>query len=191
MTGFAQNDVWNNLFSFIRMHFHFSTSRLGIYAFSACFAAGLSACSGINDSWEVKGGGFLKYSINGEDEIQQELDRDDVEIPYIRNRHHYLQIRIPMERSERREALAIMVNNPKLGMNNIVPTYTWIQFDGAPKSVVTGDSNYVHIDQKDDTKWTADINLHFEDCRQGKCNDSRPPIHFKGRMHYWIAEDDR
>jgi hypothetical protein len=160
-------------------------------ALSQVLCAGLTACSGINDSWEVKGGGFLKYSINGEDEIQQELDRDDVKIPYIRNRHHYLQIEIPMERSERKEALSIMVYEPKLGMNNIVPTYTWIQFDDSPKALITGDSNYVHIDQKDNTKWTATINLHFEDCRQGRCNSNRAPIHFKGRMHYWIAEEDQ
>ena len=160
-------------------------------ALSQVLCAGLTACSGINDSWEVKGGGSLKYSINGEDEIQQELDRDDVEIPYIRNRHHYLQIRIPMERSERKEAIDIMVNYPKLGMNNIVPKYTSIQFDGSPKALIKGDSNYVTIDQKDDTKWTAFINLHFEDCRSGKCNDTLPPILFKGRLHYWIAEHDR
>ena len=160
-------------------------------ALCTVLCVGIAACSGINDSWEVKGGGFIKYSLDDGEEIQQELDREDVEIPYIRNRHHYLQIRIPMERSERKEALAIMVNEPKLGMNNIVPTYTWIQFDDSPKALITGDSNYVHIDQKDNTKWTATINLHFEDCRQGRCNSNRVPIHFKGRMHYWIAEEDQ
>ena len=179
--------------TFLNNHFylnkmHFSSFKI----FVPFIVASLTACSGINDSWEVKGGGFLKYSINDEDEIQQELDRDDVEIPYIRNKHHYLLIKIPMEHSERKEAFSVMVNSPKLGMNSVSPTnYSWIQFDGSPKAFITGDSNYVHIDQKDDTKWTATINLHFEDCRQGKCNDSRPPILFKGRMHYWIAEDDR
>jgi hypothetical protein len=160
-------------------------------ALCTVLCVGIAACSGINDSWEVKGGGFLKYSINDEDEIQQELEREDVKIPYIRNSFHYLQIEIPMERSERKEALSIMVNYPKLGMNNIVPKYTTIQFDGSPKAYITGDSNYVHIDQKDNTKWTATINLHFEDCRQGRCNANRPPLLFKGRMHYWIAEEDQ
>ena len=153
--------------------------------------ASLTACSGINDSWEVKGGGFLKYTINGKDQIKQELSRDDIEIPFIQNNHHYLQIRIPMESSERKDQLSILVNNPKLGNNNIVPTYTWIQVQGTPKAFVKGDSNYVHIDQKDDTKWTANIHLHFTDCRQGKCDESLPPILFEGRLHYWISEDDR
>ena len=78
-----------------------------------------------------------------------------------------------------------------LGNNNIVPTYTWIQVQGTPKAFIKGDSNYVHIDQKDDTKWTANIHLHFTDCRQGKCDESLPPILFEGRLHYWISEDDR
>jgi hypothetical protein len=161
-------------------------------ALCTVLCVGIAACSGINDSWEVKGGGFLKYSINDEDEIQQELYREDVEIPYIRNRHHLLVIKIPAGRSARNAQLKITVYSPKLGKdNNIVQGETWIQFDDSPKALITGDSNYVHIDQKDNTKWTATINLHFEDCRQGRCNSNRAPIHFKGRMHYWIAEEDQ
>ena len=163
----------------------------GVFAFFACIAASFTACSGINDSWEVKGGGYLKYSINDGQEITQELDRDDVEIPYIRNQHHYIKITIPMNRSERKDQLSVAVYSPKLGKNNIVPSLTWIQVEGTPKALIKGDSNYVTFDQKDDTKWSATLNLHFEDCRQGACIDSLPPILFKGRMHYWIAEDDR
>ena len=177
------------------MRFSFLTSRKAFLAaiFTGVFigAASLTACSGINDSWEVKGGGFLKYSINNENEVTQELDKYDVEIPFIRNRHHYLLVKIPIDRSERKDQLSLMINEPRLGKNNVVPSYTWIQVEGSPKALLKGDSNYVTIDQKDDIKWTATINLHFEDCRQGKCNDSLPPILFKGRMHYWIAEDDR
>ena len=168
-----------------------SLSVIAASILSTVFCTSLTACSGINDSWEVKGGGFLKYSINDGEEITQELSREDVEIPYIRNQHHYLQIKIPVNRSERRDQLQIMVYNPKLSKNNIVPSQTWIQIDGTPKALIKGENNYVDIDQKDDTKWTATINIHFEDCRQGKCDDKLPPILFKGRMHYWIAEDDR
>ena len=153
--------------------------------------ASLTACSGINDSWEVKGGGFIKYSINNGSEIKQDLERNDVEIPYIRNHQHYLLITIPSGRSSHKDQLSIMVNDPRLGKNSVVPSYTWIQVEGSTKAYIKGDSNYVNIDQKDDTKWTATINLHFEDCRKNKCNDTLPPILFKGRLHYWIAEDDR
>lgn len=177
------------------MRFSFLTSRRTfLVAFSAGIIAGtasLTACSGINDSWEVKGGGFFKYTINGKDEITQELEREDVEVPFIRNRHHYLLIKVPMDRSERKDQVNIMVNDPKLGKNGVVSTYTWIQVEGTPKAFIRSDSSYVSIDQKDDTKWTANINLYFEDCRQGKCIDSLPPINLKGRLHYWIAEDDR
>ena len=166
-------------------------AKIGACAFSAFIAASITACSGINDSWEVKGGGFIKYSINDGEEITQELNRDDVEIPYIRNQHHYIKITIPMDRSERKDQLSVAVYSPKLGKNSIVPSLTWIQVEGTPKALIKGEDNYVTFDQKDDTKWSATLNLHFEDCRQGACIDSLPPILFKGRMHYWIAEDDR
>ena len=53
---------------------------------------GLLACSGINDSWEVKGGGYIKYSINDGKKYTIELGPDDVEVPFIRNSYHYLLI---------------------------------------------------------------------------------------------------
>ena len=114
------------------MRFKFLTSRRAFLTATStivfCTAiAGLTACSGINDSWEVKGGGYLKYSINGGEEITQELERNDVEIPYIRNNHHYLLIKVPIDRSERKDQMNIMVNEPKLGKNAIVASYTWLQ----------------------------------------------------------------
>jgi hypothetical protein len=96
-----------------------------------------------------------------------------------------------MDRSERKDQLSVAVYSPKLGKNSIVPSLTWIQVEGTPKALIKGEDNYITFDQKDDTKWSATLNLHFEDCRQGACIDSLPPILFKGRMHYWIAEDDR
>ena len=162
-----------------------------IIAIFCALAASLTACSGINDSWEVKGGGFLKYSINDKDECTQELGKNDVEIPFIRNQHHYLLIKIPIENSERNDQLQIMVHEPKLGENGVVQDYTWIQVGGTPKARLKGSDNYVSIDQKDKAKWTATINLHFEDCRQGRCYEDLPLITFKGRLHYWIAEDDQ
>lgn len=169
-----------------------SSARLAArFAGIAGITASFIACSNINDSWEVKGGGFIKYSINDGEEITQELGRDDIEIPYIRNRHHYLQIRIPMERSERKDQMSIMVSDPKLGLNNVVSDYTWIQVQGTPRAFITGKDNYITIDQKDNTKWTATLNLHFTDCRHGMCDESLPPILFKGRLHYWIAEEDQ
>lgn len=159
--------------------------------FAPFIVASLTACSGINDSWEVKGGGYLKYSINGGEEITQELERNDVEIPFIRNNHHYLFVKVPMERSERKDQMNIMVNEPKLGKNAIVASYTWIQLQATPKAPLVGNNNYATIDQKDDTKWTATFNLQFKDCSQGVCDDNLPPITFKGRLQYWIAEDDR
>ena len=121
--------------------------------------ASLTACSGINDSWEVKGGGFIKYSINDSTEINQELERNDVEIPFIRNQHHYLLITIPAKRSSRHDQLSIMINDPRLGKNSVIPGYTWIQVNGSPKAYIKGDSNYVNID-----------NIRF--CEGEKCEET-------------------
>ncbi|SHK88800.1 hypothetical protein SAMN05720759_10887 [Fibrobacter sp. UWB12] len=177
--------------TFLNNHFYLNKMHSTFKIFVPFIVAGLTACSGINDSWEVKGGGYLKYSINGGDEITQELERNDVEIPFIRNSHHYLLIKVPMERSERKDQMNIMVNEPKLGKNGIVASYTWIQIQATTRAPLVGNDNYATIDQKDDIKWTATLNLQFKDCRQGVCNDSLPPITFKGRLQYWIAEDDR
>jgi hypothetical protein len=180
-------------FAFLTRYFAKSTvfTKFATGFFVASIVTSLTACSGINDSWEVKGGGYLKYNINDGEEITQELERNDVEIPFIRNSHHYLFIKVPMERSARNDQLNIMVSEPKLGKNAVVANYTWMQVQATPKGFLTGSDNYVTIDQKDDTKWTATLNLHFEDCRQGICNEDLPPITFKGRLQYWIAEDDR
>ena len=86
---------------------------------------GLVACSGINDSWEVKGGGYIKYKINGGESHTIELDADDVEIPFIRNSHHYLYVKTQLEESSRGDQIAFMVNNPKLGNNAPVQEYSW------------------------------------------------------------------
>ena len=78
----------------------------------------LLGCSEINDSWEVKGGGYFKYTVNGGSSYTIELDDDDV----------------------------------------VRPDY--------------GRS-------------------YFQDCRNGECEAERKPIHIKGRLRYWISEDDR
>ena len=180
-------------FAFLTRYFAKSTvfTKFATGFFVASIVTSLTACSGINDSWEVKGGGYLKYSINDGEEITQELERNDVEIPYIRNNHHYLLIKVPIENSERKDQMNIMVNEPKLGKNAIVANYTWLQIQATPRAFLVGNNNYATIDQKDDTKWTATFHLQFKDCRQGICIDSLPPITFKGRLQYWIAEDDR
>ena len=83
-------------------------------------ALGLYACSGINDSWEVKGGGYIKYKINGEKSRTVELAPDDVEIPFIHNSHHYLFLRTQIEESADGDQFSIMVNSPVLGDNHPV-----------------------------------------------------------------------
>lgn len=145
-------------------------------------------CSDINDSWEVNGGGYLKYTFNGGKSYTIELAKDDVRRPdYGRS---YFQVNTRAKESKKGDQFSIVVNRPILGENTPESGYTWMIAEKSIKGYLTGDSNVVIFDQKDDSTWTADVDLHFSDCRSGNCNDSIP-IHIKGRLRYWVAMDDR
>ena len=150
----------------------------------------LLGCSEINDSWEVKGGGYLKYTVNGGKSYTIELDADDVVRPdYGRS---FFQVQTQMEESSRGDQFSILVNRPKLGYNNANANYSWMIVENSEKGYLVGDSNIVHFDQKDnDSTWTAYIDLYFQDCRTGSCENDHPPLHIEGRLRYWIAEDDK
>lgn len=149
----------------------------------------LQACSGINDSWETKGGGFIKYQVDGSADYTIELDEDDVLLPNY-NRH-YFQATTRIEESGRKDAFSIMVYRPVLGENNVVEQYSWFSSEGSPHGVIFGDQSIVHFDQKDDSTWTANLDLYAENCTTGECTDSLPRIHITGRLRYWIPVDER
>lgn len=155
--------------------------------FSLAFMVG---CSEINDSWEVKGGGYLKYTINDGKSYTIELDAGDVVRPdYGRS---YFQLQTRLSESSRGDQFSIVVNRPKLGNNEADPTYSWMITERSEKGYLTGDSNIVRFDQKDnDTTWTANIDLHFQDCRKGDCSNQTATLHIKGRLRYWVGVDDR
>ena len=150
----------------------------------------LLGCTDINDSWEVKGGGYFKYTVNGGKSYTIELDADDVIRPdYGRS---YFQVQTRMDESSRGDQFSIVVNRPVLGYNDADPNYSWMIAERSEKGYLVGDSNIVHFDQKDnDSTWTANIDLYFQDCRNGDCESDRKPLHIEGRLRYWIAEDDR
>lgn len=150
------------------------------------------ACSGINDSWEVKGGGYIKYRINDGESHTIELDADDVEIPYIKNSHHYLFFKTRPEESSRGDQFSLMVNRPVLGNNAPVQgQYSWFISENSEKSPIYADQSVFHIDQKDDSTWTADLELYMDDCRSGHCNESLPRLKITGRFRYWIPAEYR
>jgi hypothetical protein len=150
----------------------------------------LLGCSDINDSWEVKGGGYLKYSIDGGKSYTIELDADDVVRPdYGRS---YFQLQTRLKESSRGDQFSIVVNRPTLGANSADPTYSWMIAERSEKGYLMGDSNIVKFDQKDnDTIWTADIDLRFQDCRKGDCENQTGSLHVKGRLRYWVGVEDR
>ena len=152
---------------------------------------GLFACSGINDSWEVKGGGYIKYKINDGESYTIELGPDDVEIPFIRNSHHYFYLQTQPEESSRGDQFSLMVNKPILGNNAPVQGYSWFVAERSDQGKIVVDSSVVHFDQKDDSTWTADLDLYAVDCRNWRCDESRPRLHISGRMRYWIPEEYR
>ncbi len=150
----------------------------------------LLGCSEINDSWEVKGGGYFKYTVNGGSSYTIELDDDDVVRPdYGRS---YFQVQTRLSESSRGDQFSILVNRPILGYNDADRTYSWMIAEKSEKGYLVGDSNIVHFDKMDnDSTWTANVDLYFQDCRNGECEAERKPIHIKGRLRYWISEDDR
>ena len=155
-------------------------------------ALGLMACSGINDSWEVKGGGYIKYKINDGKSRTVELAPDDVEVPFIRNSHHYLYVKTRLEESGDGDQLAFIVNTPVLGDNHPVQgQYSWFIAENSEKGRLDGGRSTVHFDQKDDSTWTADLDLYATDCRSGHCVDTLPALHITGRFRYWILKEDR
>ena len=165
-----------------------SSTRLKL---SLAVAFLLTACSDINEGWEVDGGGYLKYEINGEDERTIELGRNDVEVPFIRNSHQYFLVKTRTSESKRRDQFSIMVNRPILGDNPVVQRYSWFNYGSLTQAPIIADSSIVKFDQKDDSTWTASLDLYTPDCRSGKCIDTLPNLHITGRLRYWIAPDDR
>ena len=151
----------------------------------------LMACSDINDGWEVNGGGYLKYKINGEDERTIELAEDDVEVPFIKNSHRYFLVKTRVGESKRGDQFSIMVNRPVLGDNPVVPRYSWFNYGSMTQATIIADSSVVRFDQKDDSTWTADLSLYAPDCRSGKCIDTLPNLHITGRLRYWVDPDAR
>jgi len=143
------------------------------------------ACENLNSGWEFDGGGYVKYKLNGKDSYELEYDANDVILPTT-NRHFIL---AKTQSNSSGHSLTFMVYSPKLGRNSPVYTETSFSFATGPKATLTGDSNFITIDQKDDSTWTADLSLYFTDCRSGECIDSLPPVHLTGRFRYWLPEE--
>lgn len=158
------------------------------FPFALLLLCTIAGCSHLNDSWEVKGGGYLKYSINDGKEYTIELDEDDVVRPsYSRS---FFQVQTRIEESSRKDQFSILVNRPVLGKNNADPTYSWMKTKDSNKKKLVGEKNIIKIDQKDDSTWTAFVDLQFQDCSSKDCLDSIP-LHVTGRLRYWIPEDER
>lgn len=163
-------------------------------------AIALTSCGNINNSWEVKGGGYFKYSINGGQKYTIELDREDCE-PTQFNRH-YFTFKTQLVKSDRGDQFAVMVNNPSTGgklrpvseatINGKYQQVTWMLQNFTTEAPLIGDSSYVHFDEIiPDSLWTANIELYFMDCRSGDCEKDLPPLHISGRFRYWVAEEDK
>jgi hypothetical protein len=69
-----------------------------------------------------------------------------------------------------------MVNNPKLGNNAPVQEYSWFSMEFSEQGRIFAENSIVHIDQKDDSTWTADLELYATDCRNGHCIDTLPKL---------------
>ncbi|MDR1759924.1 MAG: hypothetical protein LBR60_05290 [Fibrobacter sp.] len=147
----------------------------------AFFALALAACDQINKGWVAEGGGYIKYSLNGEGSYELELLPESVQLPYV-DRHYFYAQTAP---SGRRDELAFMVSNPSLGKNAVVAAYTYFIRNGGLKAPLISGGSYVTFDQRDDSTWTADLNLIFESCSETECS-AENPVRLSGRFRYWI-----
>lgn len=163
----------------------------------------LAGCADINSSWEVDGGGYFKYSIDGDGPYTIELSKNDVEPPfYVNNSHHYFYAHSRLEESSRKDQFALMVNAPSTGkkltpvamasMNGKMQVVTWMRFQNSSENPLISDSGYVRFDEIiNDSLWTCDVDLYFKDCRAGSCKEGLDPIHVTGRLRYWVPDSER
>ena len=166
-------------------------------------ALALTACGDINNSWEVRGGGYLKYTLNGDGPYTIELDKNDVEPPfYVNNSHHYFYFCTRIEESKQGDQLSLMVNSPQTGkelspvgrasLNGRMQNVSWLRANFATEAPLIVDSSTIKFDEIiKDSLWTADLDLYFMDCRSGTCSDSLPPLHLSGRFRYWVPDSER
>ena len=160
----------------------------------------LVSCGSINDSWESKGGGYLKYTIDDEGPFTIELGKNDVEPPfYVNNSHSYFYLVTRPEESKQGHQISLLVNRPTTAENlkpvvrasGLSEPVTWFKQNGTLSPLILDDS-YIHFDEIiKDSLYTAYLELDFKDCRNGYCEDSLPPVHLSGRLRYWIPEDER
>lgn len=166
-------------------------------------SSALIGCGDINSSWEVKGGGYLKYKVDGKGPYTIELEKNDVEPPfYVNNQHYYFYVHTQPKASDRKDQFAILVNSPSTGkdlhpvshasIGGKTQPVTWIKLEGSAQSPVISNKSSVHFDEIiKDSLWTANVDLYFLNCSPGTCDESAPPIHVTGRLRYWVPEDER
>lgn len=152
-------------------------------------AISLAACSSINNGWAENGGGYVKYSLNGGASYIMSIEPDGGELP-TSTRHYAV---FYAANKDRGDYLQILVNKPVLGDNKPVADnyYTYAIFGNAIKAQLFADSSNVKIDQKDDSTWTAVLDLLFQSCDENECStDVSKGIRLTGRLRFWVDPDN-
>ena len=175
-----------------------------IISIGTIFAAfSLVGCGDINSSWENKGGGYIKYTIDGEGPYSIELAKNDVEPPYyVNNSHHYFFFRTRLQESDRGDQISLMVNTPQTGkklrpvarasVNGGYQYVSWMREQYSSEAPLIPDSSTIKFDEIiNDSLWTADLDLYFKDCRTGTCSNNKAPLHRQGRLRYWVPASER
>ncbi len=148
----------------------------------------LSACSDINNSWEEKGGGYVKYQVNDGSSRTIGLHADDVRTPSYYN--HYISLETDEDSSSVGDRIAFLVADPKLGKNSIDAGHTWFIHEWGARMPAVTDSSVITLDQRDDSTWTGFLNLYFFKCSSGGNCSGDSTINVTGRFRYWPDPDD-
>ena len=177
------------------------SKKFSIITVIFCYAAALWSCGSINDSWEVHGGGYFKYTIEDTD-IKDSigLERDDVHL--TNSNRKYFQMETREGEGKYGNQFEVTINRAlSIGRFRAYAGYSWMVYENSAQGILIEyirdkegkaiDSSYFHFDERSEDKWTANVNLYFQDCRKGECNDSLPPVHVTGRFRYYVAAADR
>ena len=143
-----------------------------------------SACANLNSGWEIEGGGYLDYSLDGGKTYRLSYLREDIELPTL-GRHFML---ATSQISSSGSQLRFFLYKPSLGNNVARPEETRFMFEnGQIANLIPDSNNNVLLDQKDDSTWTATLSLYFVNCLSEKCDALLKPVHLTGRFRYWLG----
>src|SRR5690554_6388792 len=117
-----------------------------------------SACANLNSGWEIEGGGYLAYVLDGGKTYRLSYLREDIELHSLGRPLCFA----TSQSSSSGSKLRFLPYKPSLGNNVARPEETRFMFEnGQVASLPPYSNKNVFLNQKDDATWTATLSLYF------------------------------